>query len=253
LKKSNETALYSFPSFSKLTEKVSLIQEVNDNELANSNWEKGKINAFSQIIARELAETPANMMTPTIFAEKVQEIFNNVPDVEVFVRDTEWLKNKKMGGILAVSQGSTEQPKFVEIHLKRNAEQATTRIALVGKGVTFDSGGISIKPSSNMAHMKGDMSGGAAVVGALWGAASRLKSTEANYHIIGLIPLCENLPAGNALKPGDVIFTADGKSIEVDNTDAEGRLILADALLYAQGYQPTTIIDIATLTGFVRL
>jgi leucyl aminopeptidase len=150
-----------------------------------------------------------------------------------------------MGGIQGVGAGSARPPRFIIIEWGK--ARAGKTIVLVGKGVTFDSGGISIKPSANMAEMKMDMSGAAAVIGTMV-AVSRLRIP---LHIVGLIPAVENLPGGRALKPGDILTHMNGMTTEVDNTDAEGRLILADALCYAQRFKPALIVDIATLTGAI--
>jgi len=169
-------------------------------------------------------------------------------NVNVVVRDEEWIREKKMGCFLGVSKGSNEPPKFVEIHYK-GAGDDVEPLVLVGKGVTFDSGGISIKPSAGMAEMKADMTGAAAVVSSVWGAA-KLKLP---INIVALTPLCENMPSGHATKPGDVLTAMNGTTVEVDNTDAEGRLILADALTYAHELKPKAILDVATLTGAIAV
>lgn len=180
-------------------------------------------------------------MTPSIFAKKAQEVLCPL-GVEIYVHDKAWAEEKKMAAFLSVTRGSAEPPVFLELHYKGGGEDT---FVLIGKGVTFDSGGISIKPSANMAEMRADMSGAAAVVGALYGLAS----LKAKVNVVVLAPLVENLPSGTATKPGDVIKAMNGKSICVDNTDAEGRLILADALCYSEEFDPTWVLDIATLTG----
>jgi leucyl aminopeptidase len=149
-----------------------------------------------------------------------------------------------MGGVLGVSQGSTHPPRFIILEY---GDTKKSPVVLVGKGVTFDSGGISIKPSAGMAEMKMDMSGAAAVIGT-FEAVARLRLP---IHIVGLIPSVENMPSGSSIRPGDIIRHYNGKTSEVDNTDAEGRLILADALAYAEKYKPSAVIDLATLTGAV--
>jgi len=151
-----------------------------------------------------------------------------------------------MGCFLGVARGSAEPLKFLEIHYNPHGDEATAPLVFVGKGITFDSGGISIKPSEGMGMMRGDMGGAAAVVSTMWALAS----LQINTRAICLTPLCENMPSGTATKPGDVLRAKNGKTVEVDNTDAEGRLILADALVYATTFRPATIIDVATLTGY---
>jgi leucyl aminopeptidase len=148
-----------------------------------------------------------------------------------------------MGGILAVSQGSIEEPKMIV--LEHRPKKPKRSVVLVGKGVTFDSGGISIKPAKGMGWMKYDMCGAATVIGVMRAVAE----LELPIKVVGLVPTAENMPSGSAIKPGDIITTASGKTVEVDNTDAEGRLLLADALHYAQRFNPDIVIDYATLTG----
>ncbi|PNF17805.1 Cytosol aminopeptidase [Cryptotermes secundus] len=210
-------------------------------------WEKGVIKAQAQNVARNLADTPANRMTPTIFAQSTSELLT-AHGVKVTVRDKSWAESKQMGSFLSVARGSAEPPVFLELHYS-GAPKQEKPIALVGKGVTFDSGGISLKPSANMDEMRGDMGGAACVVATLYAAAA----LKLNVNLIGLIPLTENLPSGSATKPGDVVYAMNGKSIIVDNTDAEGRLILADALCYAQEFDTQLTVDIATLTGAIRI
>ena len=159
------------------------------------------------------------------------------------VLDRDELERLGMGALLAVAKGSAEPPKLVVLRYKGSEREQP--VALVGKGVTFDSGGISLKPSAGMAEMKGDMAGAAAVLGAMK-AIAQLQPKE---HVIGIIACVENMPSGTALKPGDIVRSMTGKTIEIDNTDAEGRLILADAVAYAESLGAHTIVDVATLTG----
>ncbi|XP_033213415.1 cytosol aminopeptidase-like [Belonocnema kinseyi] len=223
----------------KVFPKVSLYGNEGEKE-----WKVGQIKAEAQNWARKLSDTPANLLTPTIFAEEVKKVLGNL-GVRVDVRDKAWAEKKGMGSFLSVSRGSNEEPKFLEIHYKGGSDPP---IAFVGKGVTFDSGGISLKPGALMSEMRADMGGAACVVAAIK-AAAELKLKK---NIVGLIPLTENLPSGHATKPGDLVTAMNGKTIIVDNTDAEGRLILADALCYAHEFSPRFILDIATLTGAVR-
>jgi len=229
----------------KKVPQVELYGEENVEERAA--WEKGVIKAQAQNVARNLADTPANLMTPTIFAQKTSELLTAL-GVMVKARDKSWAESKKMGSFLSVARGSCEPPVFLELSYSGAPDQEKP-IVLVGKGVTFDSGGISLKPSANMDEMRGDMGGAACTVATIY-AASILKL---KVNLIGLIPLTENMPSGSATKPGDVVYAMNGKSIIVDNTDAEGRLILADALCYAQEFDPQLIVDIATLTGAMRI
>ncbi|KAF9296860.1 bleomycin hydrolase [Linnemannia elongata] len=212
-------------------------------------FKNGLIQAQAQNLARILMETPANHMTPTLFAERflkeVEALGLEGNKLKVHVRDQAWAEEHKMGAFLSVSRGSDEPLKFLEIQYE-GGKAGDRPLGLVGKGVTFDTGGISIKPSANMSAMKGDMGGAATVAAAIWGIAA----LNLPINLVAGIPLCENMPSGRATKPGDVVTSMSGKTIEVDNTDAEGRLILADALTFiSKTYKPHTLIDLATLTG----
>jgi leucyl aminopeptidase len=205
----------------------------------------GVVLGRSANLARELASQPGNVATPTYLANAANEIAKQHA-MKATILDRAQILAENMHALLAVAQGSAQEPRFIV--LEYNGGKAGEQpLALVGKGVTFDSGGISIKPAERMEDMKYDMSGAAAVLGAMRGIAE-LK-IEAN--VVGLIPATENMPSGNAVKPGDVISSHAGKTIEVINTDAEGRLILADALAYARRFKPAAMIDAATLTGAV--
>ncbi|KAG1161086.1 hypothetical protein G6F37_003393 [Rhizopus arrhizus] len=213
---------------------------------ASKRWEVGQIYGASQNIARMLMTSPSNLMTPKLFAEEVAYLLAGLENIDIKVYDEDWVTRQKMNAFLSVAQGSTEPLRFLEIHYKGAKDKDEKPYGLVGKGITFDSGGISLKPSANMALMKGDMGGAATVAGALYG----ISKMKLPVNIVTVIPLCENMPSGNAIKPGDVIKAMNGSSIEILNTDAEGRLILADALHYVSSkYQPKSIIDLATLTG----
>lgn len=217
------------------------------NKELEAQWCRGAIKANAQNLARKLADTPANLLTPTIFSNEVQKIFEPL-NVVVKVYDKAWAEKERMFSFLSVAQGSIEPPKFLEITYNRG-DSASPPIVLVGKGVTFDAGGISLKPAASMDEMRADMGGAAAVIGTLYGLAQL--NIETNVKV--LIPLVENLPSGSAIKPGDVITARNGKTICVDNTDAEGRLILADALCYSSEFKPKWVLDIATLTGAMRV
>ncbi|KAI7902628.1 cytosol aminopeptidase family, catalytic domain-containing protein [Cokeromyces recurvatus] len=211
------------------------------------SWETGRIYGASQNVARMLMTTPANLMTPKLFSEEVAYLLAGLENVEVLVRDEEWVARQKMNAFLSVAKGSLEPLRFLEIHYKGGKKDEKPH-GFVGKGITFDAGGISLKPSNNMALMKGDMGGAATVVGALYGICK----LQLPINIVAAIPLCENLPSGTATKPGDVIKAMNGKSIEIIDTDAEGRLVLADALYYLSSkYSPKSLIDLATLTGAI--
>jgi leucyl aminopeptidase len=203
----------------------------------------GVITARGANLARELQARPGNIATPTFLAERAQEVGER-HGIYVTVLDRAGIREEGMHALLAVAQGSAEEPRFIVMEYQ-GGKDGTKPLVLVGKGITFDSGGISIKPSERMEDMKYDMSGAAAVIGAMQAVAEL--GLKAN--VIGLVPATENLPSGTALKPGDVISSHLGKSIEIVNTDAEGRLVLADALSFARRYDPAAIVDCATLTG----
>src|SRR5436305_5629886 len=191
---------------------------------------------------RDLGNGPANLITPTRLAERAGEIARSV-GVKATVYGKKEIERMKMGGRLAVNRGSDEEPRFIV--LEYSPRKARKHVALVGKGITFDSGGISIKPAENMEEMKFDMCGAAAVIGAIE-AAARL---ELPVKITGCIPSTDNLPSGSAYKPGEIITMMNGKTVEIVNTDAEGRMILGDALHWASQLNPDHMLDYATLTG----
>lgn len=198
-------------------------------------------------LARNFQNEPANNLTPQKFAKSLLELKGNGIRVKVFNEDD--IRRMNMGGLTAVGKGSFNKPRFIVLEYKPSKKRAgkLKKIALVGKGITFDSGGISIKPSSGMGEMKGDMSGAAVVAGTIL-AISR---NQDNVHLFGIIPAAENMLSGESFRPGDILKTASGKTIEVDDTDAEGRVVLADALDYASKLKVDEIIDLATLTGAV--
>lgn len=209
-------------------------------------WQKGVLFASGQNLARQLMETPANEMTPTRFAEMIKKNLRDASNkTDIHIRPKSWIEEQGMGSFLSVAKGSDEPPVFLEIHYRGSPNASEPPVVFVGKGITFDSGGISIKPSANMDLMRADMGGAATICSAIVSAAK----LGLPINIVGLAPLCENMPSGKANKPGDVIVAKNGKTIQVDNTDAEGRLVLADALCYAHTFNPKVIINAATLTG----
>jgi len=207
----------------------------------------GRKLAKLQNLSRLLSETPSNLCTPTRVAEMATDLCSKY-DVEIIVHDREWAKEMKMNSFLSVDQGSCEECKFIELHYKHPDCEKQKPCVFVGKGITFDSGGISLKKASGMDSQRADMTGSACVLSTMLGIAK----LKIKGHFIGLMPMCENLPSGKATKPGDVVIAMNGKSIQINNTDAEGRLILADALTYADTFNPEIVIDIATLTGAAR-
>ena len=214
---------------------------------AEAAIDRGTIIGEATNFARALVDEPANILTPAQFAERALAAGARV-GLDVQVLEREELEKLGMNTMLAVSRGSAEPPKFIILRipaLERKARDGVPFHALIGKGVTFDSGGISIKPAEKMERMKGDMAGGAAVLGAMM----VLAQLRPRHRVVGLIPVVENLPSGGATRPGDVVRSFSGKTVEIINTDAEGRLILADALAYARTLGVTHLVDIATLTG----
>ncbi len=199
------------------------------------------------LLARKLALTPNNDLYPERLAERAQEV-GKEHGIKVTVLNKAKIKAQKMNGLLAVNQGSVRPPVFIVMEY-RGGKANEAPIVLVGKGITFDTGGISIKPAAGMAEMKMDMHGAATMIATMVAVASN----KLKKNVVALIPSTENMPSATAQVPGDIITFSNGKTVEVDNTDAEGRLILADALLYAQRYKPVAIIDAATLTGAVTV
>ncbi|MFC1915253.1 leucyl aminopeptidase [Chloroflexota bacterium] len=209
--------------------------------------DKGRILAEATNLARDMVNEPANYMTPACMAEMAMGLAKSY-GLEVSVLEREQMSALGMGALLGVSQGSQQPPKFIVLNYK-GEDSAESNVALVGKGITFDSGGISIKPSEKLEEMKGDMAGGAAVIAAIT-AIAQLKP---KVNVTAIVPATENLPGGSALKPGDILTAMNGKTIEIISTDAEGRLILADALSYAKKQGAKIMIDVATLTGACRV
>jgi len=209
--------------------------------------ETARICAEAQNRARDLQSLPSNVATPSFLSRRAREIASAHPAVSTDVLGREEIAAKKMGGLVAVSQGSAEEPKLIVMRYEGGDSGET--LGLVGKGVTFDTGGISLKPSAGMQEMKMDMSGAAAVIEAI-GAIAEL---GLKLNLIAVVPSTENMPSGTAIKPGDIITQYSGKTVEINNTDAEGRLILADALTYAIEQGADRVVDIATLTGAVMI
>ena len=204
---------------------------------------EGQAIAEGMKLARDLGNLPGNLCTPAYLAEQATEIGKQY-GLKITVLEKDDMQKLGMGALLSVARGSRQPPKLIVLEY-HGGKEGEPPVALVGKGLTFDAGGISIKPAANMDEMKYDMCGGASVLGAVK-AAAELKLP---LNIVGIIPSSENLPDGDANKPGDIVTSMSGQTVEVLNTDAEGRLILSDALTYAERYKPAVVIDIATLTG----
>jgi leucyl aminopeptidase len=239
-----ETTLYQErPERRLATTTVDIVGQGLDQAKLEEGVAHGTILGEAVNLARRLAITPANDMTPTRLAEEAATVAKQT-GLEIEVFDEARARQERMGSFLSVAQGSVQPPKF--IILRYNGDPSSKELlALVGKGITFDTGGISIKPAERMEEMKYDMSGGAAVIAAM----SALGKLKPKINVVGLVPATENMPGGKATKPGDIVTAMNGKTIEVINTDAEGRLILADGLCYANKLGATRIVDAATLTG----
>lgn len=214
-------------------------------ERARAGVAVGQILARGVCFARDLVNGPGYAMTPAALGEEAAALGKRL-DLKVTVLDMAQLVEQGFGGILAVGKGSANEPRFIVMEHGK-AKKGTPTICLVGKGLTFDSGGLSLKPPDAMETMKSDMGGAAAVFGAMQ-AAAELKLP---LHLVGLVSSAENMPSSNAYRPGDIVKTLSGKTIEVLNTDAEGRIILSDALYYAQRYNPEAIVELSTLTGAI--
>ncbi|HEX9440408.1 MAG TPA: leucyl aminopeptidase, partial [Roseiflexaceae bacterium] len=225
---------------------LSLVSSINDDQIQRGAA-IGEVVARGVALARDLANGPGNDITPTVLGAEAQ-VLGERTGIQVTVLGPEELKQQGFGGILGVAQGSHQPPRFIIMEHGAGTTGVPT-VCLVGKGITFDTGGISIKPAESMDNMKMDMGGAAAVLGAM----QIIGELNLPLHVVGLISAAENMPSGTAYRPGDIIKTLSGKTIEVLNTDAEGRIVLADALFYAQRYNPDGIIDLATLTGAIAV
>jgi len=217
-----------------------------DEAIVSEAAEVGAKVAQAALLARDLANEPSNTATPEHLAEKAREIAGRY-GMQVDVLDRAGIEQEGLVGLATVGRSAENEPRFIVLEHRKGGDDAP--VVLVGKAVTFDSGGISIKPSSGMENMKFDMSGGAAVFGAM----EAVGTLDLRLNVVALVPATENLPGGGAFKPGDVLELQSGKTVEIITTDAEGRLILADALSYARRYEPAAVVDCATLTGACRV
>jgi leucyl aminopeptidase len=249
LVRSVDEALYSYrhtksaPAPEVTLQRLNLATDKAGQAALKEGLRRGEAIAAGIAVAREAANRPGNFCTPTWLADEAKRLARE-QGLSVQVLERPALEKLGMGAFLAVAKGSDEPPKFIVLQYQ-GAGRKDAPTVLVGKGITFDSGGISIKGSAEMDEMKFDMGGAASVLGT-FRAVAELKP---KLNLVGLIPACENMPSGRAMKPGDVITSLAGKTIEVLNTDAEGRLILCDALTYAERFKPKAVIDVATLTG----
>lgn len=247
-----QDALYRFDYFkSKQKDKLTVkdivinLSDAKQKKACERALKEGEAVAHGMSIAKNLGNTPSNYCTPTFLAEQAKELRKNYSNIKVKVVGENEMVKLGMGALLGVAQGSAEEPQLICIEYTGSKNKKAAPVALVGKGVTFDTGGNSLKPAPNMVGMKYDMCGAASVIGTI-AAAAELKLP---INVVGIIPAVENMPGGTAYKPEDILTSLSGKTIEVLNTDAEGRLILADALTYCERYKPDAVIDIATLTG----
>ena len=224
-------------------QKLSVLCTKAESKAVQAGLARGEAIAHGVRVARECANRPANHATPTFLADQAKQLGKQF-GFKVEVLDRKAVEKLGMGAFLAVAQGSEEPLRFIVVRYE-GASKSQAPVVLVGKGITFDTGGISIKPSADMDEMKFDMCGAASVLGTLR-AIGELKP---KVNVVGIIPACENMPSGRAVKPGDVVTSMSGQTIEILNTDAEGRLILCDALTYAERFKPAVVVDIATLTG----
>jgi leucyl aminopeptidase len=244
--------LYRFDLFKTEKQPETVLQELiidvplaSDKKACEEAMQFGEAIARGVLLTKNLANLPSNICTPSFLAEQAKELGKQFSSLKVKVLEEKEMQKLGMGALLAVSQGSAEDAKLICLEYKGTTKSAP--LALVGKGITFDTGGNSIKPADSMVGMKYDMCGAATVLGTFQ-AVCDLKLP---VHLVGIIPAVENMPGGSAYKPEDILTSLSGQTIEVISTDAEGRLVLADALTYCERYQPETVIDIATLTGAV--
>jgi leucyl aminopeptidase len=236
----------------RFIERLDLVPQARDGrqsaEAARTAVERGRVIAEAQNFTRELVNEPSNKMTPSLLARHAKDLAARW-GLECNVFGPEDIQRMKMGAFWSVAQGSEEPPRLIVLRYSHPEAPESPVIGLIGKGITFDTGGISIKPAENMHEMKTDMAGGATMLGVMQ-AVAQLKP---KVRVVAVVPATENMPSGRAYKPGDVITSMSGKTIEVLNTDAEGRLVLADALTFAKQQGCTVLIDAATLTGAVTV
>jgi len=222
---------------------ITLFCQRGEAKAVQQGVRQGSAVAAGVTLAREFGNRPGNVCTPTWLGQQAKKLGKQF-DLEVDVLDRKEIDKLGMGSFLAVAQGSEEPPRFI-VARYQGAAKSKAPVVLVGKGITFDTGGISLKPGAEMDEMKFDMCGAASVLGALAAVAS----LKARVNLVVLVPTCDNMPSGRAVKPGDVVTSMSGQTVEILNTDAEGRLILCDALTYAERFNPAVVVDVATLTG----
>ena len=247
-----EDALYRFDKLKSkkegarrpLRKLVFSVPKRSDLAIGEQAIREGLAVAKGVALAKDLGNLPGNICTPTYIGRQAKSLEKDYKNLKVTVHDKAAIEKMGMGAFLAVAKGSTEPPHLIVMEFS-NAKRKDKPLCLVGKGITFDSGGVSIKPAASMDEMKFDMCGAASVIGAMVACVE----LDLPLNVIGVIPTCENKPDGNATNPGDIVTSLSGQTIEILNTDAEGRLILCDALTYCEQFNPVAVIDVATLTG----
>lgn len=245
----SQVSVYEFQDYKKDSESVTSTRDmtlVTSEDISKEVAEGCKIGE-SVNIARDISETPPNFMTPEVFSEYIADLFKDSEYITGEVKTEETLEEEGYGLITAVGKGSVNKPCLVTIEYKHPEAKDRKPVALVGKGITYDSGGYTIKPKTGMPEMKYDLCGGANVIGMLHAIAE----LELPVHVVGVVALAENMVDGNAMKPDDVFKAYSGHTVEVKNTDAEGRMVLGDAVFHASQYSPSVILDFATLTGAI--
>ena len=246
--------LYKFDKYVSSNPKTSFINQIQlisnttaEMQLINLGIKQGRIIAEASNLCRDMVNEPANHMSPTNLAEIATKVAKDT-NIDVKILDQPEMEKYGMGALLGVAKGSTEPPKFIILQYWGDPNNKDENLGLIGKGITFDTGGISLKPAPGMEEMKTDMAGGASVIAAI----KAIALLKPKINVTAIVPATENMPSGTAQRPGDVVTAMNGKTIEVDNTDAEGRLALADAISYARSeLNLTKIVDVATLTGAI--
>jgi leucyl aminopeptidase len=232
------------PKAPRLSSLSVAVADARGSKAAGEGLRIGAALGLGTSLSRDLANLPPNVCTPTYLGTRAQALAKDYPSIKTKVLDASGIKALKMGAFLAVTQGSDQPPRLIVCEYSGGKKNAAP-ICLIGKGITFDSGGISLKDPPAMDEMKFDMSGGAAVLGALRAVAE----LKLRLNLVVIVPTCENMPSGGAVKPADIVTTMSGQTVEILNTDAEGRLILCDAITFSRRFNPAAVIDVATLTG----
>ncbi|WP_028299000.1 leucyl aminopeptidase [Oceanospirillum beijerinckii] len=247
LAENTETALYSFDQMKSKEAEALALNEITvvsqDTAAVEAALAIGQATGLGSNVTRNLGNLPGNVCTPVFLAEQAELLVEDCDEMTLIVLDEDQMADLGMHCMLSVGQGSVQPSRLITVEYKGAGDEQPH--VLVGKGVTFDSGGISLKPGAGMDEMKFDMCGAASVMGVL----QVLKALKPKVNVVGVVAAVENMPAGNATKPGDIVTTMSGKTVEILNTDAEGRLVLCDALTYIERFNPATVVDIATLTG----